>query len=96
MGADVRHQTAISSLYELVKEISIAMHDQSNGLQVINDSAKDLDRVTQQNVAMFEETSAATQSLTAQTDHLSDLTSGFLTSSADVPFQEPYALRSLA
>ena len=53
-----------------VSEIATSAHEQSTGLGEINTAMNQLDQVTQQNAAMFEETNAASQSLTSQADML--------------------------
>lgn len=65
----------ISSVEEIsshVSEIAVSAKEQSNGLDEINTAMSQLDRATQQNVAMFEETTAANQALARETQVLSD------------------------
>lgn len=65
----------ISSVGEIsshVSEIAASAKEQSTGLSEINIAMSQLDRATQQNVAMFEETTAANQALTRETHVLSN------------------------
>ncbi|TWF49782.1 methyl-accepting chemotaxis protein [Neorhizobium alkalisoli] len=71
----------IAELVERVKAhvetIATAAHEQSNGLQDINSSVNQMDQMTQQNAAMVEETTAASQTLADQSLHLQQLLSAF-------------------
>lgn len=57
---------SVSTIAEKVAEIAASAKTQSSGLSVINTSIEELDQVTQQNAAMFEETTAASHSLTGE------------------------------
>ena len=72
-----RTGSALSSIVNSVSEISARIsgiaesaREQSAGLGEINSAMTQLDQVTQQNAAMFEETTAASHALTAETDAL--------------------------
>ncbi|MGD1884002.1 MAG: methyl-accepting chemotaxis protein [Paracoccaceae bacterium] len=78
-GVDLVDRTgsALSSIVNSVSEISARIsgiaesaREQSAGLGEINSAMTQLDQVTQQNAAMFEETTAASHALTAETDAL--------------------------
>jgi methyl-accepting chemotaxis protein len=60
-----------------VTEISAATQEQSTGLSEINSAVSQLDKVTQQNAAMVEETTAASSALTQEARELSQLTNRF-------------------
>ena len=60
----------VSDISERVTEIASSAREQSTGLNEINMAVNELDHVTQQNAAMFEETTAASHALTAETDAL--------------------------
>ena len=66
-----------------VSEIAISSNEQSTGLAEINTAVNQLDQVTQQNVAMFEETTAASHALTREAETLSETMSKFKTGSAE-------------
>jgi methyl-accepting chemotaxis protein len=61
----------------VVAEISAATQEQSTGLSEINSAVSQLDKVTQQNAAMVEETTAASSALTQEARELSQLTNRF-------------------
>jgi len=72
-----RTGTALSSILVSIAEISNRVsniagsaREQSNGLAEINTAVNELDHVTQQNAAMFEETTAASHALTTEADAL--------------------------
>jgi methyl-accepting chemotaxis protein len=67
----------IRDMSKNVSEIAVSAQEQSNGISEINVAVEQLDRSTQQNAAMFEETTAASQSLTSESGQLSDLIAGF-------------------
>ncbi|MEY8116840.1 methyl-accepting chemotaxis protein [Falsihalocynthiibacter sp. BN13B15] len=58
-------------------EITNSSSEQSSGLAEINNSINQLDQVTQMNAAMFEETTAASHSLTSEAEKLNHLVSKF-------------------
>jgi len=57
---------AIGKVTEIVKEIAAATVEQSHGIEQVNQSITQMDTVTQQNAALVEEASAASQSLESQ------------------------------
>lgn len=69
--------TSISEITGRVDGIASATQDQSSGLGEINIAMTELDQMTQQNAAMFEETSAASQSLQGEANTLSSTVSRF-------------------
>lgn len=96
---------ALEQIAEFVREIrdqvanlATAAQEQSNGLDDINTAATELDKVTQQNAAMFEETTAATQSLAREVEELSDSTRAFSFSDqaedGDGTWSQPMARRA--
>ena len=54
---------SVSGIAEHVSSIAASAQEQKTGLGEINDAMGDLDQVTQQNAAMFEETTAAAHAL---------------------------------
>ncbi|MGB3245979.1 MAG: methyl-accepting chemotaxis protein [Sulfitobacter sp.] len=79
-----RTGAALSSIVTSVSEISIRVsaiatsaREQSSGLAEINAAVTELDHVTQQNAAMFEQTTAASHALTAEADALALAVSRF-------------------
>ena len=54
----------------LIREINAATQEQTTGINQVSDAVTDLDRVTQQNAALVEESAAAAESLRDQTTRL--------------------------
>lgn len=69
--------SGISNVAQNVSEIAMASREQSSGISEINVAIEQLDRSTQRNAAMFEETTAASQVLTSEASQLSHLVAGF-------------------
>ena len=67
----------VSHISTLVSSIATAAAEQSTGLAEINLGVTQLDQVTQQNAAMVEESTAASQSLNQEAAGLADLVSQF-------------------
>ncbi|SMX23866.1 methyl-accepting chemotaxis protein [Boseongicola aestuarii] len=81
--------TSVGDIEEHVTGIAASAREQSTGLEEINTAISQLDQVTQQNVAMFEETTAATHTLTAEANALVATTGRFrITGSAAAPRQQ--------
>jgi methyl-accepting chemotaxis protein len=62
--------SSVSEISKRVANIAASAREQSTGLNEINMAVNDLDHVTQQNAAMFEETTAASHALTSEADAL--------------------------
>ncbi|MCO6381908.1 methyl-accepting chemotaxis protein [Oceanicola sp. 502str15] len=69
--------TSVTNIAGHVSEIARSAKEQASGLDEINTAMNQLDHVTQQNAAMFEETNAASQSLTSEADTLKSTMSRF-------------------
>ncbi|WP_103333036.1 methyl-accepting chemotaxis protein [Pseudotabrizicola formosa] len=67
----------VADISVIVQDVSQAAQDQSNSLAEINAAIAVLDKVTQQNAVMVEESTAASLLLKQQADELSDLLSSF-------------------
>ena len=63
--------TSVKRVTDIVSEISSAGHEQSNGIEQINQAILSMDQTTQQNAALVEQAAAAAQSLQDQASHLS-------------------------
>jgi len=61
----------------LAAEIAASAREQSSGLQEVNTAINQMDRVTQQNAAMVEQSTAASHMLAQQSRELSDLVARF-------------------
>jgi methyl-accepting chemotaxis protein len=69
----------VSQVDGLVQDIANSAQEQSVGLSEINKAVDQLDQVTQQNAAMFEESSAAVSMLKTQAQNLHRETNQFST-----------------
>jgi methyl-accepting chemotaxis protein-1 (serine sensor receptor) len=62
----------IQRVTDLMGEISMASHEQSQGVAQVGEAVKQMDQVTQQNAALVEEMAAAASSLKSQANDLVD------------------------
>ncbi|WP_380872806.1 methyl-accepting chemotaxis protein [Sphingomonas sp. DBB INV C78] len=67
----------VAEIAGLATEISAATEAQSASLQQVNTAIAEMDRTTQQNAAMVEESTAAARSLAGEADELTALVGGF-------------------
>ncbi len=65
-------QSSVADISICVSDIAVSTREQSSGLSEINTAVNQLDQVTQRNVAMFEETTAASQSLLREANGLTE------------------------
>jgi len=65
-------QGSVAEIVTFMSDITASTTEQSAGLSEVNTAILQLDQVTQHNAAMFEETSAASQSLAREADSLND------------------------
>ncbi len=70
---------------DLMKETTIATHEQATGIAQVNQAIGQMDQVTQQNAALVEEAAAAAQSLEHQARQLVDVVSVFRLGQTAVP-----------
>jgi len=75
---------SVSEINQSVSEIAVSSREQSSGLAEINEAVNQLDQVTQQNAAMFEETTAASHALTREAETLTETMGQFKTGSENV------------
>lgn len=73
---------SVEGISQRVSEIARSSEEQSAALANINGSVDNLDQVTQENVAMFEETTAASRSLDAMAETLREAMLSFQTAGA--------------
>ena len=69
--------TSVKKVTDLIAEISAASREQASGVDEVNKAVMGMDEMTQQNAALVEEASAATQALTEQADSLTQLVAFF-------------------
>jgi methyl-accepting chemotaxis protein len=67
----------VKRVADLIGEISASAHDQTSGIDQINQAITQLDNVTQQNAALVEEAAAAADSLNQQAGRMVDVVSVF-------------------
>ncbi|MBI5721858.1 MAG: HAMP domain-containing protein [Burkholderiales bacterium] len=70
---------SVQQVSQIIGEISTAAAEQSSGLGDVNGSVGELDRMTQQNAALVEQSAAAAMSLQQQAQRLASLVSTFRT-----------------
>ncbi|WP_421704017.1 methyl-accepting chemotaxis protein [Aliiroseovarius sp.] len=70
---------SVTEISRNVSEIAVSAREQSSGLAEINAAVNQLDQVTQQNAAMFEETTAASHALTREAETLTQTMARFRT-----------------
>lgn len=81
----------ITRVTDVLEEINAATSEQSDGINQVNIAVAELDRMTQENAAMVEESTTAAEQLKEQADHLAGTISSFKLSHAAVPaLQVPY------
>jgi methyl-accepting chemotaxis protein len=76
-GVLTRIATQVVEITGIVTGIAASAQEQSSGLNEVNMAVNEMDRVTQQNASMVEETTAAAHSLSQQTEELSKLIARF-------------------
>jgi len=67
----------VGEISGLISSISESAETQAAGLQQVNSTVSEMDKVTQQNAAMVEESTAAARSLASEADELSRLVARF-------------------
>ena len=71
--------TMIASVNGMITEISISSEVQASSLQQVNVAVGEMDKMTQQNGAMVEQSTAAARTLAAEAEHLGELVARFKT-----------------
>ena len=71
--------TQVAEMNTVVSMIAASAGEQAMSLKEVSMAADNMDKVTQQNAAMVEETTAAAQTLTSETDELAEMVSRFQT-----------------
>ncbi|MBY0572363.1 MAG: HAMP domain-containing protein [Undibacterium sp.] len=64
--------TSVSRFVDIMREISVASHEQSVGIEEINRAISLMDEMTQQNAALVEQAAAVAESMLEQTENLSN------------------------
>jgi methyl-accepting chemotaxis protein len=68
---------AVEKVSNMIKEISSAAEEQSSGINQVNTAIGQMDEMTQQNAALVEEASAASETMTEQAKAMQDLVGFF-------------------
>lgn len=87
---------SIGNIANQVSGISESAQQQSQNLLEINTSVNELDHVTQQNAAMFEETTATAHALTQEAENLTALVAQFQVSQRDAEDHQPQVMEELS
>ncbi|MBP6251435.1 MAG: HAMP domain-containing protein [Rubrivivax sp.] len=69
--------SSVQRVTDIIAEVAAAADEQSHGLSLVNRAVTDLDRMTQQNAALVEESAAAAESLKDQARALAESVSVF-------------------
>jgi methyl-accepting chemotaxis protein len=62
--------TSVGRVTAIIRDIALASHEQEAGIEQINQAISQMDAVTQQNAALVEEASAASEAMRAQAQHM--------------------------
>ena len=68
---------SVQRVGDIIGEITAASSEQSSGISQVNQAVGDIDRMTQQNAALVEDSAAAAQSLREQAARLAEVVSQF-------------------
>ncbi|WP_129141683.1 methyl-accepting chemotaxis protein [Modicisalibacter coralii] len=68
---------SVTRVTDVLSEINAATREQSQGIGQVNQAVADLDRMTQQNAAMVEQTATAAEELKAQAQRLAEAVGSF-------------------
>ncbi len=78
---------SVERVAQMIETISHSSAEQSNGMSQMNGAVNELEKMTQQNSALVEESTAAAQALREQATRLTELVGAFqLTSDRRLPF----------
>ena len=83
--------TSVKRVTDIMSEIAAASHEQSAGIEQVNQAVGQMDEMTQQNAALVEEAAAAAESLREQAGKLAEAVSVFRIDGA----QQAYVAASL-
>jgi methyl-accepting chemotaxis protein len=72
--------TSVKKVNDLISEIAVASQEQSLGIEQINTSVAQMDKITQQNAANAEESASAAEQLSSQSEELQSMVAQFVLS----------------
>jgi methyl-accepting chemotaxis protein len=81
--------TSVKKVSDIIGEITTASSEQATGIEQINTAVVQMDRGTQENAALVEETTAAASAMTEQAESLLELISYFRTTSDGESTRKP-------
>jgi methyl-accepting chemotaxis protein len=87
--APVSTFSTLAPISDLIAEIGAATQQQTQGIGQVGDAVTQLDRVTQQNAALVEESAAAAESLTRQAASLVEAVAQFRLADVAAPGPSP-------
>ena len=88
--------TAVKRVTDIMAEITAASHEQSQGIEQVNQAITQMDEVTQQNAALVEQAAAAAESLEEQAQQLMAAVSAFNIGGGGGSQARPVARRAVA
>jgi methyl-accepting chemotaxis protein len=77
----------VTEMDSIVADIATSAKEQATGLQEVNTAVNQMDQVTQQNAAMVEESTAASHTLSRETEELTKLVGHFQVGEIEAPVQ---------
>ena len=83
--------SSVQRVTDIIGEVAAAAGEQRSGVSLVNDAVNDLDRMTQQNAALVEESAAAAESLKEQARSLAGAVSVFRVDAGAPPTVPPAA-----
>ncbi|ATQ44427.1 methyl-accepting chemotaxis protein [Caulobacter mirabilis] len=84
----------VADIDRLVSEIAASAKEQATGLHEVNAAVNQMDQMTQQNAAMVEESTAATQSLRGEAGELAGLVGQFRVGEGDIDSNPVHAAQA--
>jgi methyl-accepting chemotaxis protein len=82
---------AVKKVSDIVAEIAAASREQSSGIEQVNRAVMQMDELTQQNAALVEEATAASQAMAEQVRGLNEMLARFQVRMADIAAPAPAA-----
>jgi len=80
--------TSVERVTAIIRDIALASHEQEAGIEQINQAISQMDAVTQQNAALVEEASAASEAMRVQAQHMETVVGVFQLEGAARPFDQ--------
>ena len=87
---------AVKKVSDIVAEIAAASREQSSGIEQVNRAVMQMDELTQQNAALVEEATAASQAMVEQVRGLNDMLARFQVGHAELAAAAPGPLAGVA